>query len=290
MNTRATIGLLAIAVILLLASSSVYVVKETQKAVKLRFGEIVEEDVPPGIHLKIPLVHKIRKFDARILTLDAETESFFTSERKRLMVDSYAKWRIDDVGLYYRSTGGEMAVAQNRLAARINNGLRNQFGTRTLHEVVSGERDQLMTDILESLNENVSDSLGIDVIDVRVKRIDLPDEVSDQVFRRMVSEREKEAREIRAKGLERAEKIRADADRQVTIIEANAYRESEQIRGKGDARSTAVYAQAFNKNPEFYAFTRSLSAYRSTFSNKGDVLLLDPENEFFRYLDNASPP
>ncbi len=288
MNPRFTGIVIVLALALLVVSNSVYVVKETERAVKLKFGELVDADIPPGLHFKLPLVHVVRKFDARILTLDSETESFFTSERKRLMVDSYAKWRIADVSAYYRATGGDEAIAHNRLANRINDGLRNQFGTRTLHEVVSGERDQLMLDILAHLNSTVRESLGIEVIDVRVRKIDLPDEVSDQVFRRMTAEREKEARELRAKGNEQGIKIRADADRQKTIIEADAYRESEKIRGLGDATATAMYAESFNKDPEFYAFTRSLNAYRQSFSNKSDILIVDPSSDFFRYLGNQS--
>ena len=283
----AVIGILFL-LLIMVGRNSVYVVKETEKAVKLRFGELVQDNIPAGLHFKYPLADDIRKFDGRILTLDAETESFFTSERKRLMVDSYAKWRISDVGEYYRATGGDESIAHNRLANRVNDGLRNQFGTRTLHEVVSGERDQLMRDILTHLNRTVTTSLGIEVIDVRVKRIDLPDEVSEQVFRRMTAEREKEARDLRAKGNEEAEKIRADADRQKTILEANAYRDSEKIRGDGDAQASFVYASAYNKDPEFYAFTRSLKAYRASFNNKGDILLVDPESDFFRYMDSQA--
>ena len=286
MSPRFSGIVILLAILLVVASNSIYVVKETEKAVKLRFGQLVEEEILPGIHGKWPFADQVRKFDSRILTLDAETESFFTMERKRLMVDSYAKWRIADVGAYYRATGGDESIAHNRLANRVNDGLRNQFGTRTLHEVVSGERDQLMLDILTHLNRTVRESLGIEVIDVRVKRIDLPDEVSEQVFRRMTAEREKEARDLRAKGSEQAERIRADADRQKTIIEADAYRDSEKIRGVGDAKAAATYAQAFNKDPEFYAFTRSLNAYRQSFSNKGDILLVDPDSDFFRYLDS----
>lgn len=288
MSPRFTGIAIVVALALLLLSNCFFVVMETEKAVKLRFGELIDGDIAPGIHPKTPFVHSIRKFDARILTLDAETESFFTIERKRLMVDSYVKWRIADVGAYYRATGGDEVKAYRALAGRVNDGLRNQFGTRTLHEVVSGERDQLMMDILSDLNKTVRTSLGIEVIDVRVKRIDLPDEVSGQVFRRMTAEREKEARDLRAKGNEKAEKIRADADRQKTIIVADAYKESEKIRGIGDAKATATYAQAYNQDPEFYAFTRSLTAYRNAFSNKGDILLVDPESDFFRYLDSQS--
>ncbi|MGV6806726.1 MAG: protease modulator HflC, partial [bacterium] len=249
MNSRLATTLGAVVVLLFLANSIFYVVYETERAVKLRFGELVDDDIKPGIHAKAPFMHQIRKFDARILTLDAQSASFYTVEKKRLIVDAYAKWRIMDVGAYYRATGGDESRAHDRLANRVNDGLRNQFGTRTLHEVVSGQRDQLMKDITDDLNKTVGESLGIEVVDVRVKRIDLPTEVSEQVFRRMTAEREKEARELRSKGLEEAEKIRADADRQSTIIEANAYRDAEKIRGEGDARATAVYADASGKDP-----------------------------------------
>ncbi|MFA5547643.1 MAG: protease modulator HflC [Porticoccaceae bacterium] len=288
MNPRFSSLIIVVALLLILASNSLYVVKETERAIKLRFGELIAEDIAPGLHVKVPLMHQIRKFDARILTLDTPTESFFTVERKRLLVDSYVKWRIVDVGAYYRATGGDESVAHNRLSTRVNGGLRNQFGTRTLHEVVSGKRDELMQDILDDLNSTVQGVLGIEVIDVRVKRIDLPEEVSEQVYRRMTAEREKEARELRARGLEQAEKIRADADRQKVVIEANAYKQAEQVRGEGDALATAVYAGAYEKDPEFFSFTRSLAAYQKAFSNKGDILLVDPDNDFFRYLDNRS--
>lgn len=288
MNPRFSGLIIVVALLLILVSNSLYVVKETERAVKLRFGELIAEDIAPGLHFKVPLMHQIRKFDARILTLDTPTESFFTVERKRLLVDSYVKWRIADVGAYYRATGGDESVAHNRLSTRVNGGLRNQFGTRTLHEVVSGKRDELMQDILDDLNSTVQGTLGIEVIDVRVKRIDLPEEVSEQVYRRMTAEREKEARELRARGLEQAEKIRADADRQKVVIEANAYKQAEQVRGEGDALATAVYAGAYEKDPEFFSFTRSLAAYQKAFSNKGDILLVDPDNDFFRYLDNRS--
>jgi len=272
------------AIVLILASSSLYVIQETEKAVKLRFGRLVETNIEPGLHFKIPLAEKVRKFEARVLTLDAEPASFFTIEKKRLIVDAFSKWRIADVDTYYRATGGNEAVAHDRLASRVNDGLRNQFGARTLHEVVSGERDQLMTHLTENLNTTVRDSLGIEVVDVRVKGIDLPPEVSEQVYRRMKAEREKEARELRSKGAEQAEKIRADADRQRTILVANAYRDAEQTRGLGDAQATATYAGAYQKDAEFYAFVRSLNAYKEAFANKGDMMLVDPESDFFRYL------
>jgi membrane protease subunit HflC len=271
----------------ILADSSLYVVKETERAVKLRFGRLIESDVQPGLHIKMPLADDIRKFEGRVLTLDANPESFLTVQKKRLIVDSFAKWRIADVDTYYKATGGNEAQAMNRLAKRVNDGLRNEFGTRTLHEVVSGERDQLMQDIKDGLNERVRESLGVEVVDVRVKRIDLPPEVSDAVFRRMKAEREKEARELRSKGKEEAEKIRSSAEREKTIIEATAYSESEQLRGQGDAQASATYAEAFSKDAEFYAFVRSLNAYRSSFSNKGDIMLVDPQSDFFKYLNDS---
>jgi membrane protease subunit HflC len=284
MTSRSTGSLVVLALALLLASSTLYVVQETEKAVKLRFGRLIETNIEPGLHVKIPLAEKIRKFDARVLTLDSEPASFFTIEKKRVIVDAFSKWKIADVDTYYRATGGNEAVAHDRLSSRVNDGLRNQFGERTLHEVVSGERDQLMMHITENLNKTVRDSLGIEVVDVRVKGIDLPPEVSEQVYRRMKAEREKEARELRSKGAEQAEKIRADADRQRTILLANAYRDAEQIRGKGDAQATATYAKAYNKDAEFYAFMRSLDAYKKAFSDKSDVMLVDPDSDFFRYL------
>lgn len=275
-------------VVVLLAVNSVYVVTEREKAVQLRFGRMVVEDVPPGLHFKIPFADKVRIFDGRVLTLDTDTESYFTSERKRLDVDSYVQWRVANVERYYRATGGDERVAMQRLAARANDGLRNEFGVRTLHEVVSGQRDQLMEDLTADLNESVSAGLGIQVLDVRIKRIELPREVSDSVFNRMRTDREKEASELRAQGREQAEEIRSRAERERTVIEANAYSDAERIRGEGDAEATAIYAAAYGKNPEFYAFTRSLDAYRTAFSSKGDLLVLDPGSEFFRYLNESS--
>jgi membrane protease subunit HflC len=273
--------------LVILADSSLFVVKETERAVKLRFGRLVESDIQPGLGWKYPWADAVRKFDSRILTLDAPPESFLTVQKKRLIVDSFAKWRIIDVDTYYKTTGGNEDQAMNRLAKRVNDGLRNEFGTRTLHEVVSGERDQLMRDIRDGLNNRVRESLGVEIVDVRVKRIDLPSEVSDAVFRRMKAEREKEARELRSQGLEEAEKIRSSAEREKTILEANAYSASELLRGEGDAQAAATYASAYNKDPEFYAFVRSLNAYRATFKNKGDIMLVDPQSDFFKYLNDS---
>lgn len=285
MTSRSLLVVLAVGIVLV-ATSALFVIQETELAVKLRFGRLIETNIQPGLHYKIPFVDQVRKFDARILTLDADPASFFTIEKKRLIVDAFSKWRIVDVDVYYRATGGNQIVAQERLASRVNDGLRNQFGARTLHEVVSGDRDQLMKNLRDKLNLTVRQSLGVEVVDVRVKGIDLPPEVSEQVYRRMKAEREKEARILRSEGGEQAEKIRADADRQKTILLANAYRDAEQTRGKGDAEATSTYASAYTKNPEFYSFIRSLTAYRKSFANKGDVLLVDPKSDFFRYLNN----
>jgi membrane protease subunit HflC len=277
-----------IALVALLAlSSTIVVVKETERAVKLRFGKLMDTDLTPGLHFKMPFADDVRKFDARILTMDAKPESFYTLEKKRLIVDAFAKWRIADVGTYYKSTGGSEMVAHNRIATRVNDGLRNQFGTRTLHEVVSGQRDELLSDLATGLNERVRSSLGIELVDVRVKRIDLPEDVSRDVYRRMTAEREKEARELRSQGKEEAEKIRASADREKTILEANAYREAEQLRGEGDAKAAATYAAAYSKDPEFYAFVRSLNAYKTSFRDKSDILLVDPKGDFFKYLNDS---
>ncbi|MEQ8955241.1 MAG: protease modulator HflC [Gammaproteobacteria bacterium] len=274
--------------VVLLASNTLFVVKETERAVMLQFGELVNADIQPGLHAKIPWVNTVRKFDARIQTEDSTPIRFLTLEQKALMVDSYAKWRIIDVGQFYVSTQGDEANAGFLLAQRINDGLRDQIGARNLQEVVAGERDQLMLNLTAELNETTAADIGIEVIDVRVKRIDLPQDVRNSVYDRMRTERNREAQEIRSRGDELAIGIRADADRQAVIFEAEAYRDAERIRGEGDATATAIYAEAFNADPEFYAFTRSLNAYRQTFASKGDVLLVDPESDYFKYLKNGS--
>tara|TARA_B100001029_G_scaffold173673_1_gene172825 strand:+ start:60 stop:842 length:783 start_codon:yes stop_codon:yes gene_type:complete len=249
-------------ILLVIVGNTLFVVKETERAVMLRFGQLVNADIEPGLHFKIPWVNTVRKFDARIQTEDATPERFLTLEQKALEVDSYAKWRIVDVDQFYVSTRGNVATAGSLLAQRINDGLRDQIGARTLIEVVAGERDQLMLDLTSELNESTASDIGIEVIDVRVKRIDLPDDVRSSVYDRMITERNREAQEIRSRGDELAIGIRADADRQVVIYEAEAYRDAERIRGEGDANATAIYADAFSKDEEFYAFTRSLNAYR----------------------------
>jgi len=282
MKNLLTVGFLFISVFLL--SNTLFVVKETERAVMLQFGELVNADIQPGLHAKIPWVNNVRKFDARIQTEDATPQRFLTLEQKALDVDSYAKWRVIDVGQFYISTRGNVTAAGSLLAQRINDGLRDQIGTRTLIEVVAGERDQLMLDLTSELNESTAADIGIEVIDVRVKRIDLPDDVRSSVYDRMITERNREAQEIRSRGDELAIGIRADADRQVVIYEAEAYRDAEQIRGQGDADATSIYAGAYSKDEEFFAFTRSLNSYRETFSSKNDVLLLDPDSDYFKYL------
>jgi len=271
-------------VVLVGVSNTLYVISEFERGITLRFGQLIEADIQPGLHVKIPFLDDVRRFDARILTVDAQPASFFTVEKKRLIVDSYAKWKIANVETYYKATTGLERNAENRLAKRINDGLRNQFGTRTLREVVSGERDLLMKNITQELNGSVRDELGIEIVDIRVKRIDLPQEVSSQVFRRMTAERDKEAQELRSTGKEKAEKIRASADRERTIELANAYRDAEELRGEGDAKAASIYAEAYQQDAEFYSFIRSLNAYKAAFSSKGDIMLVEPDSQFFKYL------
>jgi modulator of FtsH protease HflC len=265
-------------------SNSVYIVRATERGVLLKFGEVVNPDLQPGLHFKVPFVNNVRLFDGRILTVDSNPERFFTQEKKALIVDSYAKFRVKDTAKFYTATNGEEARAAGLLAQRINAGLRDEVAVRTVQEVVSGERDELMDSITSGLSEVAALELGVEVIDVRVKKIDLPPDVSESVYRRMNAEREKEANELRSQGRELAEGIRAAADREVTVIEANAFRESEILRGEGDAIATSTYADAFNQDPEFYAFVRSLKAYEETFSGGSDMMLLKPDSDFFKYL------
>lgn len=289
MSNKSLIALIAAAVLALVGWNCFYIVLQTEKAVLLQFGRIVKADVQPGLHVKVPYVNQVRKFDARLLTLDSPTERFLTLEKKAVMVDAYAKWRVADAERFYTATSGMKQIADDRLSQRLQAGLRDQFGKRTLHEVVSGERDALMAEITQLLDRMARRELGIEVVDVRVKAIDLPKEVNRSVFERMSTEREREAREHRAKGRELAEGIRADADRQRRVLLAEAYREAEELRGQGDAQAAAIYAKAYGQDQEFYSFHRSLQAYRQSFSDKRDVLVLDPKSEFFRYLEQTRP-
>jgi len=279
--------MILIAVLALVGANSLYIVDETERAIKLKFGEIIEADIKPGLHFKIPVLNTIRKFEARILTMDSRPQRYLTLEKKAVIVDSFIKWRIANVQEYYQATSGDELVAARLLAPRVDEGLRNQFGERTMYEVVSGERDELMDELTEKLNAVTKEELGIEIRDIRVKRIDLPQEVSHAVFERMNTERQREAREHRSQGKELAEGIRADADRQRQVILAEAFRESERIRGEGDATAAATYASAYTKNPEFYSFIRSLEAYRNSFSSKSDIMILKPDSEFFNYMKKS---
>ncbi|MCZ6853358.1 MAG: protease modulator HflC [Gammaproteobacteria bacterium] len=284
MNLRNFIFTLVAIALILLGTSSIYTVQQTERAILLKFGAVSNADVTPGLHFKLPIAEEVKFFDARVLTLDTPPERYYTVEKKPLMVDSFVKWKVIDVEKFYTATSFDLIRAKRILAERVNEGLRNQISRRDMHEVVSGERDQLMQELTEQLNRVMREAAGIEVVDVRVKRIDLPTEVSATVYDRMQSERQIEARQYRAQGEELALGIRADADRQTVVIQAVAYRDAEQTRGDGDASSAAIYADAFNKDPEFYTFYRSMNAYVNVFSNKGDMLVLDPSNEFFRYL------
>ncbi|MBJ38049.1 MAG: HflC protein [Gammaproteobacteria bacterium] len=284
MSVKTIVAVIAGALILLLGANSLFVVSEFERAVLLKFGAVARADVPPGMHIKLPFVEEVRRFDARVLTLDAPAERFLTLEKKAVMVDSFAKFRVTDVEKYYTSTSGDENRAKDLLKQRVNTGLRNEISKRSLHEVVSGERDQLMTILTKNLDFVAKTELGVEVVDVRVKRIDLPDEVSESVYNRMNTEREIEAAEHRAKGKELAVGIRADADRQEVVILAEAYRDAERIRGSGDAEAAGIYAAAYNRDPEFYRFYRSMAAYRETFASKGDVLLVQPDSDFFNYM------
>ncbi|QFU74578.1 protease modulator HflC [Halioglobus maricola] len=288
MSNRNLTVMILIALVVFVGSRSIYVIKETERGVLLKFGEVVNPNIQPGLHFKVPFVNNVRKFDGRVLTVDSQPEPFFTQEKKALIVDSYAKFKVSDTQKFYTATNGEEARAMGLLAQRINDGLRNEVAVRTIQEVVSGERDQLMLRLADSLRDVVNAELGVELVDVRVKQIDLPRDVSESVYQRMNAEREKEAREHRAQGQELAEGIRAAADREVTVIAANAYRDAQLVRGEGDAIATNTYAEAFNRDPEFYSFTRSLKAYQEAFQGQGDVLLLQPDSEFFRYLKDSS--
>ena len=290
MSNKSIFGLIIALVVIVVGWNSFFIVEQTQRGLVLQFGKVVRDDVPPGLHFKLPFVQEAKMFDGRLLTLDTTTQRYLTLEKKALMVDSFAKWRIANVQRYYTATSGLRSIAEERLSRQLESGLRNEVARRTLHEVVAGERDQLMADITADLNDSARRELGIEVVDVRVKGMDLPREVNRSVFERMSSEREREAREHRAKGRELAEGIRADADRQQRVILAEAFREAEEIRGQGDAEAAAIYAEAYNKDAEFYSFYRSLQAYRESFSSKSDVLVLDPNSEFFKFFQGAQQP
>ncbi|MET0026628.1 MAG: protease modulator HflC [Candidatus Thiodiazotropha sp.] len=276
-----------LAVAALLVYSFTFVVNQWEVALKLRLGEIVATDYEPGLHVLVPIFNNVRTFDARIQTMDSRPERFLTAEKKDVIVDYFAKWRISNVAQYYRSTGGSIDKTARLLQERINTSLRNEFGKRTVQEVISGERTEIMETLTKDSDAQAAE-LGVEILDVRVKQIDLPPEVSESVYQRMRAERERVARDLRAKGAEAAERIRANADRERVVIIADAYRGAEQLRGEGDGKAAEIYANAYKQDSEFYAFYRSLNAYKNSFQGNSDMLVIEPDSDFFRYLKDSS--
>ena len=270
--------------VIIVLSMAAFTVDQRQYALVFQLGEVKDIVTEPGLRFKWPLIQNVRYFDKRILTMDAqEPERFITSEKKNVLVDAFVKWRIVDPTLYYISVGGDEKRAETRLSQTVNAGLREEFGRRTVQDVISGERDKIMEDMRVKADADAR-KIGVQIIDVRLKRVELPTEVSESVYRRMEAERKRVANELRSEGSAEAEKIRADADKQREIIVAEAYRDSQRIKGAGDAKASAIYADAFGQSPEFYSFYRSLEAYRNSFRNKSDLLVLEPSSEFFKYL------
>ena len=290
---RKLVGLPLVAALIAvwLASQSVYIIDARQKAVLLRFGELIKADTQPGLHFKLPIIYAIKRFDSRVQTLDSPESEYLTLEKKQLLVDSYTKWRIDDVAKFYRATNGDELKVRRLLFARVDNGLRNEFGERTVEEVVSGERDQLMAKITSQLDAIAREELGIEIVDIRMMKINLPDNVSNSVYKRMTTERERIAQELRSRGREVAEGMRAAADKERTVILANAYKEAETRRGEGDNAASRIYAQAYSKSPGFYDFYRSLFAYREVFGRtSNNFLILEPDSEFLSYFKSINRP
>ncbi|WP_417543944.1 protease modulator HflC [Marinobacter sp.] len=287
MGPKSVVGLAGALIVVLLVLSSVFIIPETHRGVMLRFGELVETDIQAGIHFKVPVIDQVREFDIRVLTMDLPSRQYLTVEKKPLDVTSYIAWKIRDVDQFYRATGGDEFRAQSLLLSRVDNGLRDEFGIRTMHEVVSGQRDELMHTLRDRVNETSVKEFGIDVKDIRVKAIEFPGQVSENVYRRMATEREKLAQEFRSRGRELGEGIRADADRQKTVTLAAAFASAEETRGEGDGEAARIYAEAYGSNPEFYSFYRSLQAYRNTFSDKGDLMVIDAKSEFMRFLKDS---
>ena len=278
--------LVVLLIALVVLSASTFTVDQRQNALVFQLGEVVSVKKSPGLYFKLPMVQNIRYFDTRILTLDAaDPERFITSEKKNVLVDSYIKWRVIDARQFYVSVGGDETRAQIRLNQTVNDGLRAEFGKRTIHDVVSGQRDEVMNTIRIKADQDAR-KIGVQVVDVRIKRVDLPESVSENVYRRMEAERKQVANELRSTGAAEAEKIKADADKQKDVIVAEAYRDAQSVKGAGDAKAAAVYAAAYGKNAEFYAFYRSMQAYRESFKNKSDVMVLDPSADFFKYMKN----
>lgn len=286
MSPRAFNILFVTVVLLIIANGALYTIKETERGVLLQFGEVIDADLKPGLHAKMPFMHDVRKFDARTQVSNSESTDFLTKETKFITVDAYVMWRVADVQRYFTNTGGDRSRAELLLMSRAKDSLKNKVSERTVHEVVSGQRDKLMTDLTQELNAIAVKEFGIKVVDVRLKRVDFPDSISDSIHNRMRSEREREAREHRSQGTEIAETIKANAEREQRVLMAEAYRKAETLRGEGDAEAAAISARAFGKDAEFYKFYRSLQAYRASFSKPSDVMVLKGDSEFFRYMKN----
>ena len=284
-----TLSVVAAVLLVLLGLNSVFIVSEGQNALLLQFGRIVRTDFQPGLHFKLPLIQQVMHFDNRILSLDAQPERYFTSEKKSVNVDFYVKWRIADNAMYYRATGGDQLQAAQRLTPIVKDALRFEFNARTLQDLIAGGRNDITERVRKLTDASARKNLGIAVVDVRIKRIDLPDEVSESVYKRMRAERLQLANELRYTGQEAAEKIQADADRQGQILRADADRDAAKVRGEGDAQAAAIYANAYSQDPEFFAFYRSMAAYRKSFEDGKGVLVLKPDSEFLRYFSNPSP-
>ncbi|WP_353572199.1 protease modulator HflC [Candidatus Albibeggiatoa sp. nov. BB20] len=286
MSTSKMLILSVLMILVTLGLMSVFVVKQTELALRLQLGLVKSKDYEPGLHLKIPFVQNVRKFDKRIQTLDARPEQFLTAEKKNLIVDSYIKWRIIDVEAYFTSTSGSDLMAGQRLSELIADGLRSEFGKRSIQEVVSGDRSEIM-DIITAEADSRANKFGISIVDVRIKRIELPTEVRSSVHSRMEAERERVAKQLRSQGEAEGTRIRAKADRESTEVIAGAKRDAEIVRGNGDAKAAEIYATAYTKDSEFYSFYRSLNAYKKTFSNQGDMMLIKPDSEFFNYFKST---
>ncbi|WP_168013667.1 protease modulator HflC [Halomonas salinarum] len=288
-NNRSLLIVGGLAAAAWLASNSLYIVDETERAVKLRFGEIIEENIQPGLHVKIPITQTVRTFDTRVLTLDTDASRYLTREQKAVIVDSYVKWQVVNPTRYYEATAGDEMMAVRLIQPRVDESLRNEFGRLNLQQIISERRDDLMTGPTQELDRLMREELGVAIRDIRVKRIDLPEDVSSAVYSRMRSERERQAREWRAQGQEEAERIRANADRRRQVLLAQAQSRSETLRGEGDAEAAAIYSEAYQQDEEFYSFWRSLDAYRQSFDGGGNMMVLDPSSDFFRYLKSPSP-
>ena len=288
MSGKSMMWIIVAVIVVAIGSSTVYYVDEREKAIVFQFGEIVRSNDEPGIHFKAPLINNVKFFDARVQTMDSDPELYLTRAKKNLVVDSFVKWRITNAANYYTRLGGLASNARNRLAQRVNDALRSEFGNRSVQQVISGDRVEIM-DVVRQLTNEETASLGIEVLDVRLKRVDLDPDISERVYQRMEAERSRVAMDLRARGAEAAERIRADADRDRAIILAEARQAAQEVKGQGDAKATAIYADAFTRDREFYRMYRSLNAYRNTFATPDNLLVIEPDSEFFRYFNQASP-